>query len=173
MRLTAAPVFIQKSYSRRHALVECFRGRTANLIEPVTAAVDEARCSGCWTCGAVCPYQAISYPPEGREASVNSLLCHGCGTCVAACPSGAIRGNHFTSEQIQGKSRRCLQDTDTSGSTGRSRLLRAENCAVPVQLVLLRRRGQSRCGAAELSPEYTDDPGDVQRARDAQFVLQA
>jgi heterodisulfide reductase subunit A len=48
----------------------------------------------------VCPYQAIGYPPEGREAWVNALLCHGCGTCVAACPCGAIRGNHFTNQQI-------------------------------------------------------------------------
>jgi heterodisulfide reductase subunit A len=69
-------------------------------IEPITASVDEARCSGCRTCGSVCPYQAIGYAPEGRRASVNSLLCHGCGTCAAACPSGAIRGNHFTNEQI-------------------------------------------------------------------------
>ena len=69
-------------------------------IEPITAAVDEARCSGCRTCAVVCPYQAIGYPPEGREAWVNALLCHGCGTCVAACPCGAIRGNHFTNQQI-------------------------------------------------------------------------
>jgi heterodisulfide reductase subunit A len=69
-------------------------------IEPITASVNETRCSGCRTCGSVCPYQAIGYPPEGRAASVNELLCHGCGTCAAACPSGAIRGNHFTNEQI-------------------------------------------------------------------------
>jgi len=69
-------------------------------ISPITAVVNEARCSGCRTCAGVCPYQAISYPPEGRVASVNPLLCHGCGTCVAACPCAAIRGNHFTGEQI-------------------------------------------------------------------------
>jgi heterodisulfide reductase subunit A len=99
-----APMDIQRAVSQGMAaagyvLSGLAEGRKLE-IEPITASVDETRCSGCRTCGAVCPYQAISYPPESRQASVNALLCHGCGTCVAACPSGAIRGNHFTNEQI-------------------------------------------------------------------------
>lgn len=99
-----APMDIQKAINRGvaaagYVLSGLAEGRKLE-IEPITAAVDEERCSLCRTCGAVCPYKAISFPP-GRDSSyVNALLCHGCGTCVAACPSGAIRGNHFTNEQM-------------------------------------------------------------------------
>jgi heterodisulfide reductase subunit A len=55
-------------------------------ISPITASVDSDRCSGCRVCAQV--------------AEVNSVLCQGCGTCVAACPAGAIKGNHFTNEEI-------------------------------------------------------------------------
>jgi len=78
-------------------------------IEPITASVDEERCSRCHTCARVCPYKAISYPPERNSAVVNALLCHGCGTCVAACPAGAIRGNHFTDGQILAEIEAVLQ----------------------------------------------------------------
>ncbi len=74
-------------------------GRTIE-IEPITAEVDETRCSGCRLCGSVCPYRAISFNVEHNASNVNSVLCHGCGTCVTACPAGAIVGHHFTNEQI-------------------------------------------------------------------------
>jgi heterodisulfide reductase subunit A len=78
-------------------------------IEPIVAEVDADRCSLCRTCGAVCPYKAIGYPDDTASARVNALLCHGCGTCVAACPSGAMRGNHFTDEQILAEMEAVLQ----------------------------------------------------------------
>jgi heterodisulfide reductase subunit A len=31
---------------------------------------------------------------------INETLCKGCGVCVAACPSGAIKGKHFTVEEL-------------------------------------------------------------------------
>jgi len=70
------------------------------VIEPITAAVNEETCSGCRVCGGVCPYTAITFSQQTQTSSVNALLCHGCGTCVAACPAGAIKGNHFTNDQI-------------------------------------------------------------------------
>jgi heterodisulfide reductase subunit A len=79
------------------------------VVEPITACIDEERCSGCRLCGSVCPYKAISYLPESRQSSINALLCHGCGTCVAACPVGAINGNHFTNEQIAAEIEAILQ----------------------------------------------------------------
>ncbi len=69
-------------------------------IEPVTAAVDAQRCSGCRSCIPVCPYKAITFDASADAAVVNRVLCLGCGTCVAACPMAAIKGNHFTNEEI-------------------------------------------------------------------------
>jgi heterodisulfide reductase subunit A len=47
---------------------------------------------------------------EKRVAVVNEALCKGCGTCVAACPAGAMKGRHFTSEQIVAEIRAALAD---------------------------------------------------------------
>jgi heterodisulfide reductase subunit A len=69
-------------------------------IEAAIAAIDEKRCSGCKICIDMCPYKAISYDEEKKVSYVNEALCKGCGTCVAACPSGAIKGRHFTTEEI-------------------------------------------------------------------------
>lgn len=69
-------------------------------LESVQAEVDTERCSTCQCCVAVCPYKAVALNAEGSATEVNPVLCVGCGTCVAACPSGAIRGKHFTNEQI-------------------------------------------------------------------------
>jgi len=69
-------------------------------IQPIIAVVDSERCSGCRVCVSVCPYTAISFDTEKEVSQINDLLCQGCGTCVAACPSAAIRGNHFTNEEI-------------------------------------------------------------------------
>lgn len=79
------------------------------VIEPISAAIDEERCSGCRICSGVCPYKAISFIPESETSRVNALLCHGCGTCVAACPAGAIQGNHFTNDQIRAEIEAILQ----------------------------------------------------------------
>jgi len=69
-------------------------------ISPIIASVDEKLCSACKTCISLCPYTAISFIDSENVARVNDALCKGCGTCVAACPAGAIRGRHFTDEQI-------------------------------------------------------------------------
>jgi len=78
-------------------------------IQPITATVDAERCSGCRVCVPVCPYKAISFDGEKMVAVVNDVLCQGCGTCVAACPSNAIRGNHFTNEEILAEIQEVLQ----------------------------------------------------------------
>jgi heterodisulfide reductase subunit A len=79
------------------------------VIEPITASVDEERCSGCRICGGVCPYKAISFISETKVSRINALLCQGCGTCVAACPAGVIQGNHFTNDQIRAEIEAILQ----------------------------------------------------------------
>lgn len=108
-----APMNIQKSISQGMAaagyILSELRDGTKLQVDPVTASVNEAACSGCHICRFVCPYKAISYTTDGRTASINALLCHGCGTCVAACPAGAITGNHFTNDQILAEMEGILQ----------------------------------------------------------------
>jgi heterodisulfide reductase subunit A2 len=108
-----APMDIQKSMSQGMAAAGYILSGLAEgkmlEIEPITASVDESCCSGCKTCRFVCPYKAIGYQKDTDRACVNALLCQGCGTCVAACPAGAIRGNHFTNQQILAEVRAILE----------------------------------------------------------------
>ncbi len=71
-------------------------------MEPFTAYIDPALCSGCQTCVNLCPYTAIHVITlDGRVVSeVNEVLCKGCGTCVAACPSGIAQQRGFMHQQI-------------------------------------------------------------------------
>jgi heterodisulfide reductase subunit A len=69
-------------------------------LEPMTAFVDTARCSGCRTCISVCPYRAITHDAARKVAQVNDALCMGCGTCAAACPAGAMQARHFSDAAI-------------------------------------------------------------------------
>ena len=99
-----SPMDIQKATtqgmaSAGYVLSELADGRKLEA-DPVTAWVDDERCSRCRTCGSVCPYKAIGFPDDRETAFVNALLCHGCGACVAACPAGAMQGNHFENDQI-------------------------------------------------------------------------
>lgn len=68
--------------------------------EPNTAYVLPDLCSGCRTCIPLCPYGAIAYLKDVKQARVNRVLCKGCGTCVASCPSGSLQQNLFDDEQI-------------------------------------------------------------------------
>jgi heterodisulfide reductase subunit A2 len=69
-------------------------------LEPYTASILEAECSGCKSCIPLCPYQAIAFVDEKKKAHINEVLCKGCGTCVAGCPSGSIQQNFFEDEEI-------------------------------------------------------------------------
>jgi heterodisulfide reductase subunit A len=80
------------------ALALIDRGRVE--LEAATAFVNEAACSGCKVCVALCPYSAITFSEAEKLANINEALCKGCGVCVAACPAGAIVGRHFTDQQI-------------------------------------------------------------------------
>jgi heterodisulfide reductase subunit A len=69
-------------------------------LEPIAAEIEEALCSGCRMCVAICPYNAVEYDAAKKKSRINEALCKGCGTCVATCASGAARQKGFTDLQI-------------------------------------------------------------------------
>ncbi len=70
-------------------------------IEPLVAEVDEAVCTGCGACEAICSFGAITVDTaDAKKAKVNEVICKGCGSCSAICPSGAISIKHFRDRQI-------------------------------------------------------------------------
>jgi len=84
--------------------------RAANILskkeleaEPLISCVDEDLCSGCSTCVAICPYNAIELVKDNEKshAKVNDALCMGCGACVVSCPSGAMQQKGFKDKQIK------------------------------------------------------------------------
>ena len=79
-------------------LAKIAQGKIA--VDAVFSEVEDQFCSGCRTCGAVCPYGAIEYDEKTGHSRVISAVCKACGCCVAACPSGAIKIRHSTDEQI-------------------------------------------------------------------------
>jgi ferredoxin len=54
----------------------------------MSAKVDKEKCTGCETCVAECPSEAISMASE--KAAINIEECVDCGVCVDACPEEAI-----------------------------------------------------------------------------------
>ena len=47
-------------------------------------------CIGCGMCVSICPFDAISFNPNGL-AEVDESKCQSCGACVIECPRGIIR----------------------------------------------------------------------------------
>jgi len=84
-------------------------------VDAVFAEVDEAACSGCRMCNELCPYAAIAYDQDTRRSRVISAICKACGCCVAACPSGAIKGRHFTDQQIEAEIEGVLECASSPG----------------------------------------------------------
>ncbi len=52
------------------------------------AKVDNEKCTGCETCVAECPSEAITMASD--KASINIEECVDCGVCVDACSEEAI-----------------------------------------------------------------------------------
>lgn len=98
-----APKDIPDTVAQARAAVARVLGKISRgkiEVDAVYAEVNEEICSGCRICNTVCPYSAIEFLEDKRQSNVISALCKACGTCVATCPSGAIKGRHFTDEQI-------------------------------------------------------------------------
>jgi heterodisulfide reductase subunit A len=69
-------------------------------LEAIISEVSEELCTGCRTCEALCPYDALEYDAEKKIMRVNETICKGCGCCAGACPSGAASMRHFRDRQI-------------------------------------------------------------------------
>ncbi len=98
-----APKDIPDTVAQARAAAARILGKIARgkiEVDAVFAEVDETRCSGCRMCNELCPYSAIEFDEEKRRSRVISAVCKACGCCVASCPSGAIKGRHFTDQQI-------------------------------------------------------------------------
>jgi Fe-S-cluster-containing hydrogenase component 2 len=54
----------------------------------MAAVVDREKCTGCETCVASCPLEAIAM--QDAVAAVDQDTCGDCGACVDVCPSEAI-----------------------------------------------------------------------------------
>jgi len=73
------------------------------ITDPMVAAIDPAKCSGCLLCVELCPFNAIEpgTTRDGRTiAVVNESLCKGCGLCTAGCRCGAANLRGFTQQQL-------------------------------------------------------------------------
>ncbi len=68
----------------------------------IVAEINQAKCSGCGVCVAVCPFSAIKIETESGpgkfpgKAVVNEAMCKGCGTCSSSCRSDAPALRGFT-----------------------------------------------------------------------------
>lgn|GEM_PF-5086146 len=55
-----------------------------------TVLVDHGKCSKCWLCVDLCPFEALVR--KGGEVEVLDERCSGCGLCIELCPRKAIKG---------------------------------------------------------------------------------
>ncbi len=76
--------------------------------EPYVSQVSSDRCSGCFACESVCPYNAITRKAitdrQGNilryVADINKGMCQGCGGCVSICRAKACDLIGYTDEQV-------------------------------------------------------------------------
>jgi len=113
-----APKGIPGSVAQAEAAAARILGKISHgkiEVDAVFAEVDESHCSGCRMCNELCPYAAIEYDDVTKRSRVISAVCKACGCCVAACPSGAIKGRHFTDQQIYAQIEGVLEWASSQG----------------------------------------------------------
>lgn len=71
-----------------HLLLDPQVERCENFFSGYLAVIDEAGCTGCGRCAALCRHDAIA-AVDGKYR-VRAAGCEGCGVCVRFCPAGVI-----------------------------------------------------------------------------------
>jgi len=63
----------------------------AIVVQPPTNArvIDAEKCTGCKMCQSACPWEMISFDPDGNKAT-KCFLCNGNPKCVEACPAESL-----------------------------------------------------------------------------------
>jgi ferredoxin len=76
--------------------------RRFGLLNPVHTTnflpvVDRVKCTGCGSCAAVCPVEAMALVsandpqrPQKKRAKIDEGMCLGCGVCVRVCKTGSL-----------------------------------------------------------------------------------
>jgi heterodisulfide reductase subunit A len=104
--MTIGPKDIPESVSQASAAAAKVLGLLSQptmLGEAMISAVSQARCTGCFTCEQVCPYNAVERVTlrDGRQvAQINEGLCKGCGVCATACPGKVINLRGFSDQAL-------------------------------------------------------------------------
>ncbi len=80
------------------------------ILKPI---VSEENCGRCGICVALCPYEAITMPPEG-PVEIDNALCQSCGLCISSCPTRALDNPNYGFDMIDLQSRTILEDRDPS-----------------------------------------------------------
>jgi len=88
---------VQESIESGRAVAVRIYELLSGKVQKFVSVIDEARCSKCGLCMAVCPHDAISIEEYAR---VDPAFCKGCRLCYATCPSNAIRLVNLEDKQL-------------------------------------------------------------------------
>ncbi|MFP3951141.1 MAG: hydrogenase iron-sulfur subunit [Candidatus Bathyarchaeia archaeon] len=84
--------------------------KEVNAVKPDLAPiVDEDACGRCGICISLCPYDALSLPPEGA-VKVDKDLCQACGLCISSCPTRALDNPNYGFDLLEEEVKGALED---------------------------------------------------------------
>lgn len=87
--ILAASAFIPRFFCRYLCPLGAFYG-LFNRFSFYQVRLDRDRCTGCMTCGKVCPMDAVTLSADEGKARISGAECIRCGRCREACPEGAV-----------------------------------------------------------------------------------
>ncbi|MBN1682866.1 FAD-dependent oxidoreductase [Candidatus Bathyarchaeota archaeon] len=92
------------------AMVATYLMKEIDASKPIlTPIVDPEVCGRCGVCVDLCPYNAISMPPEGPVV-IDDILCQSCGLCISSCPTRALDNSNFGFDSLMDQVKAALKD---------------------------------------------------------------